>query len=59
MAKNSGIGFRKGSVKQRSQVENPKTGRFTKRDTQTGQFIDGKSDGKSFKGVRRENITKK
>ena len=28
---------------------------YTKRDTTTGRFIDGKSDSKPFKGVRRED----
>ena len=58
MAKNTGDDHRNGAVKDRSQVENPKTGIYTKRDTKTGKFIDGKSDGKSdgtpFKGVRKE-----
>jgi len=49
-----GDGHRKGAVRQRSQVENPKTGHFTKRDTQTGKFIDQKADAKPFKGVRKE-----
>ncbi len=54
MAKNTGDDHRKGAVKDRSQVENPKTGIYTKRDTKTGKFIDGKSDGTPFKGVRKE-----
>ena len=49
-----GDGHRKGAVRQRSQVKNPKTGVWTKRDSQTGRFMDGKSDGKPFKGVRKE-----
>ena len=54
MAKNTGQGFRKGPVSGRSQTQNPKTG-WTKRDTGTGRFIDVKSDGKPFKGVRKES----
>jgi hypothetical protein len=50
----SGDGHRKGAVRKRSQVHNPKTGKWTKRDTETGQFIDQKSDDKPFKGVRKE-----
>lgn len=45
---------RKGAVKQRSQVLNPKTEIWTKRDSNTGRFMDGKSDGTPFKGVTKE-----
>lgn len=45
---------RHGAVKERSQILNPKTEIWTKRDTNTGQFMDGKTDGKPFKGVRKE-----
>lgn len=57
MAKNgkSGDNHRNGAVKDRSQVYNPKTEHWVKRDTGNGQFIDGKSDEKPFKGVRKEN----
>lgn len=56
MAKNKpvGDGQRKGAVRQRSQVQNPKTGKWTKRDAETGKFIDQKADDKPFKGVRKE-----
>ena len=50
----SGDNRRNGAVKERSQVLNPKTKIWTKRDTNTGQFMDGKTDGKSFKGARKE-----
>lgn len=50
----SGDNRRQGAVKERSQVHNPKTEIWTKRDTNTGQFMDGKADGKPFKGVRKE-----
>lgn len=49
-----GDGHRKGMVKDRSQVYNPKIDRYVKRDADTGQFMDVKSDGKPFKGVRKE-----
>ncbi len=40
MAKNTNNGCsRKGAVKERSQVFNPKTEQYVKRDTNTGQFI--------------------
>ena len=48
-------GSRKGAVRERSQVLTPKTGHWTKRDSQTGQFIDVKtSNNDPFKGVRKE-----
>ena len=49
-----GDGHRNGAVRQRSQVQNPKTGLWVKRDTETGRFMDNKMDGGPFKGVRRE-----
>ena len=45
---------RKGAVKERSQVLNPKTGRYVKREAAPGQFMDVKQDGTPFKGVRKE-----
>lgn len=57
MAKNGNPndGHRIGAVKQRSQTFNPSNERWVKRDTETGKFIDQKSDDKPFKGVRKEN----
>ncbi|WP_162924760.1 hypothetical protein [Rubrobacter indicoceani] len=55
MAKNPPKGpGRRGAVKERSQVKNPKTGRYVKRDRDSGRFMDQKADDKPFKGVRRE-----
>ena len=56
MAKNPpvGDGHRRGAVRDRSQVHNPKTDRWVKRDSDTGRFIDQKADQKPFKGVRKE-----
>ena len=56
MAKNppKGDGQRVGAVKERSQTYNPKTESWVKRDTETGRFIDQKSDQRPFKGVRKE-----
>jgi hypothetical protein len=48
-------GQRQGAVRERSQTLNPKTGNWTKRDTDTGKFVDVKQDGKPFKGVRKED----
>jgi hypothetical protein len=53
MAKNTQTGTRKGQVTARSQVQNPKTGQFIKRDATTGQFMSSKST--PYKGVRKEN----
>jgi hypothetical protein len=56
MAKNKPIGdnARKGAVKQSSQVLNPKTNLYVKRDTETGKFMDVKTSGGKFKGVSKE-----
>ncbi len=56
MAKNkpTGDNARKGAVKNRSQVLNPKTDLFVKRDSDTGRFMDVKTSGGKFKGVRKE-----
>lgn len=56
MAKNApyGDGHRVGQVKDRSQTYNPVNDRWTKRDTDTGRFMDQKADSKPFKGVRKE-----
>ena len=53
MATNTGDGYRKGSVTDRTQVENGNEG-WTKRDADTGEFMDQKADGEPFKGVARE-----
>ena len=47
-------GRRIGAVRKRSQVLNPKTGRYVKSDAITGKFLDVKQDGTKFKGVRTE-----
>jgi hypothetical protein len=54
MATNKGNNGRNGTVKDRSQVFNPSTGHFIKRDTNTGKFLEIKKDGKPFKGIRKE-----
>lgn len=56
MAKNKPIGdnARKGAVKLRSQVLNPKTNLYVKRDIETGKFMDVKTSRGKFKGVRIE-----
>ena len=59
MAKDTGKGSRQGSVTSRTQVKNPKTGDYVKRDEAKGsptkgQFMGVKGDGKKFKGVAVE-----
>ena len=55
MAKNGEPGDgRIGAVRGRSQVQNPRTDLWVKRDLSTGRFIRAKKSGGSFKGVRRE-----
>ena len=57
MAKNKPYGdnARVGAVKNRTQVQNPKTGLWVKRDSVTGRFVDVKtSSNKPFKGVTKE-----
>lgn len=54
MAKNTGAGHRQGAVTGRSQVHNPKTNTWVKRDSETGKFMDNKTSGGTFKGVRKE-----
>lgn len=54
MATNTGEGYRKGSVRDRTQTYNPQNDTYVKRDTTTGRFMDVKSDGTPFKGVAKE-----
>ena len=59
MAKNTGTDSRKGSVKGRTQVNNPRTNEWVERDegkgsVTKGQFKNVKEDGTPFKGVAKE-----
>lgn len=56
MAKNGkvGDGHRNGAVDKRSQVLNPKTDQWVKRDADNGRWIDVNQNGKPHKGVRKE-----
>ncbi len=45
---------RRGAVRKRSQLLNPKTNRYIKRNAITKKFMDVKSDFMPFKGVRKE-----
>ena len=58
MARNGkvGDGHRNGAVRGRTQTFNPKTGNWVKRNSETGKFMDVKSDGTPFKGVTKEEI---
>lgn len=53
MARNTGRGSRVGAVKDASQTQKP-NGVWIKRDSSTGQFVQAKKSGGSFKGVRSE-----
>ncbi len=53
MAKNTGHNYRRGSTG-RSQTQAPNRN-YVKRDTGTGRFMDQKTGGQPFKGVRRES----
>lgn len=50
----TGDNHRIGAVCQRSQVLNPKTGQYVKRNAETGRFMGVKQNGTPFKGVRKE-----
>ncbi len=52
MATNTGNGFRRGAVTDRSQTFNPKTEQFVKRNDGTGRFMGTKDT--PYKGVTRE-----
>lgn len=56
MARNGkvGDGHLNGAVRGRTQTFNPKTGNWVKRNSETGKFMDVKSDGTPFKGVTKE-----
>jgi hypothetical protein len=49
-----GDNHRIGAVRDRSQVHNPTTDRWVKRDQNSGRFMDQKADKAPFKGVRKE-----
>ncbi|MCJ2092192.1 hypothetical protein MKK67_06735 [Methylobacterium sp. J-072] len=57
MAKNTGDGHRKGTVKSRVQLKNPISGKYVKLDSNTGRILSEKSTAGPFKGIR--DITKK
>tara|TARA_B110000208_G_scaffold83971_1_gene106577 strand:+ start:1594 stop:1773 length:180 start_codon:yes stop_codon:yes gene_type:complete len=58
MAGNTGKNSRNGAVKQRTQVYNPKTDSYVKRNTKTGRFVSSKKSTK-YKGVTDEKKKKK
>lgn len=51
----AGDGHRNGAVKKRSQVYNPKTEQWVKRDKDTGRFMDVKQDGTPFKVYEKKS----
>jgi hypothetical protein len=52
--KPTGDNARKGAVRKRTQIKNKLAGGWTKRNKNTGEFIDVKKSPKKFKGVRKE-----
>ncbi len=50
----SGDNRRHGAIKNRSQTKHSSGKHWIKRNTDTGQFMNVKADGKKFKGVRKE-----
>lgn len=50
----SGDNRRHGAVRKRSQTKHSSGKHWIKRDTDTGKFLNVKSDGTKFKGVRKE-----
>lgn len=52
--KPAGDGHRNGAVRKRTQLENPITGTMTKRNMESGEFMDVKKGEGKFKGVRTE-----
>lgn len=59
MAKNTGKDYRIGSIDNRSQVRNPRTEQWVKRDDETGRFLGQKADGTPYKGVAKERDGRK
>lgn len=56
MAKNGPRGGgREGMVDNRTQFYNSNTGLWQKRNTENGQWMDIKTTGDKFKGIRKEN----
>ena len=54
MAKNTGENTRKGAIKNKEQVLNPKTDKWVEKDSATGKFTNVKSDGTPLKGVTKK-----
>lgn len=44
-----------GAVRQRTQFLNKQTGLYVKRNSTNGQFMDVKTSGGKFKGIKKEN----
>ena len=52
--KPNGDNSRIGAVRGRSQFQNPVNELYVKPDTKTGRFMDVKTSGGKFKGIRKE-----
>lgn len=53
MAKNTGRGYRRGAVSERTQFQQP-NGDWQKRNEENGQFMERKTTSGAFKGVAKE-----
>jgi hypothetical protein len=58
MAKNTGSGSRKGSVKSRAQALNPVNKRYVKIDTTTGRKIEHKKSAGPYTGMREVSVSR-
>lgn len=55
MATNTGHGNRNGAVKDRVQLQNPRTKRWVKLDTKTGKIVAVKKTDGPYKGITKKN----
>lgn len=51
----SGDGRRQGAIRDRSQLKHSNGKLYIKRNSETGRFMDVKTSGGKFKGVRKEH----
>lgn len=59
MATNTGEKRRNGSVRGVSQIYNPKTDKWVKKDDTSGKFVSVKKDGEPYKGVKGKGKVKR
>ncbi len=59
MAKADKVPMRRGPVRERYQVYNPRIGKWVKYDSRTGRIVGVKKDGLPYKGVRKKRRGRK